>query len=555
MDVGQGVVCVQNRQHCDIIFPNGMTANPKDVRVEPRRDCHASHGWARLLLPSLLTALLATVSAPGYAHGRTQALLAWIALLPLLAVLPVLSARQASLAGLIAGAATYCGWAAWMPGLMARFSGWPPVVSVLAALALALAHGVGWALWSWLVRWTCSSLPLTLVAPAAFVVMERWFPSVFPWSLGLAHYPFRDLAQVAELGGPCVLSFLEILVAAALAQVWLAWRDGRRFAWRGPMLIVAILIAALAFGRARRTQIQAARVQAPAVRIATVQAGTVASSWRAQAAPDLLARYRKATVDLERKSGRFDLVVWPEKASPVLRKDAVHDYPPGNPRRIGGDFLSPLLLGAEAVDVSTRDRWNAAALLQPDGRLQVVYAKVQLILWSEWLPRWAERLLGRRYSRGTSVAPVAIAVQGQGSAMQTGVFICFESAFSRHVNALVARGAQVLVNLSDDSWFGDSAEPEEHLAHAVFRAIESRRDLVRATGSGISAFITAAGQVERTLPVSHSGDAVAVLTAQPRRLQIRSLYSWFGDGFALACLVLTIVALVVSRRRSALKVQ
>jgi apolipoprotein N-acyltransferase len=321
------------------------------------------------------------------------------------------------------------------------------------------------------------------------------------------------------------------------------------------VLVGALLIAALAFGRARRTHIQAARVQAPAVRIATVQAGTVASSWRAQAAPDLLARYRKATVDLERESGRFDLVVWPEKASPVLRKDAVHDYPPGNPRRIGGDFLSPLLLGAEAVDVSTRDRWNAAALLQPDGRLQVVYAKVQLILWSEWLPRWAEGLFGRRYSRGASVAPVAIAVQGWGSAMQTGVFICFESGFSRHVSALVARGAQVLVNLSDDSWFGDSAEPEEHLAHAVFRAIESRRDLVRATGSGISAFITAAGQVERTLPVSHSGDAVAVLTAQPRRLQIHSLYSWFGDGFALACLVLTIVALVVSRRRSAIKVQ
>jgi apolipoprotein N-acyltransferase len=117
------------------------------------------------------------------------------------------------------------------------------------------------------------------------------------------------------------------------------------------------------------------------------------------------------------------------------------------------------------------------------------------------------------------------------------------------VGALVAQGAQVLVNLSDDSWFGDSAEPEEHLAQAVFRAIESRRDLVRATGSGISAFITAAGQVERALPVSHPGDAVAVLTAEPRRLQIRSLYAWFGDGFALACLVVTLVALLVSGSR------
>jgi apolipoprotein N-acyltransferase len=383
--------------------------------------------------------------------------------------------------------------------------------------------------------------------------MERWFPSVFPWSLGLAHYQFRDLAQIAELGGPGVLTFLEILVAAVLAQVWLAWRDEHCFSWRWPGFVVAVIIATLAFGRVRRTQIEAARMQAPAARIAAVQAGTVASDWRAQTAPDLLARYRKATVDLERAAGRFDLVVWPEKASPVLRKDAVHDYPPGSPRRIGGDFASPLLFGAETIDVSTRERWNAAALLQPDGRLHVVYAKVQLIVWSEWLPPWAERLFGRRYSRGTSNAPVAIplATQAQGGAMQAGIFICFESAFSKHVRALVARGAEVLVNLSDDSWFGDSAEPEEHLAHAVFRSIETRRDLIRATGSGISAFITATGQVERTLPVSHSDEPVAVLTAQPRLLRARSLYPWLADGFSLACLALTLAALVLSRRRPA----
>ncbi len=527
-----------------------MTANSKGARADPARGRGASHGWLRVPLPSLLTALLLTVSAPGYAHGRAQALLAWIALFPFLAALPKLGARQAGLAGLIAGVATHWGWAAWMPGLMARFSGWSPAVAVLAAFALALAHGVGWALWAWLVRRTWPRLPLTLIAPAAFVVMERWFPNVFPWSLGLAHYRFNDFAQIAELGGPCVLSFLEILVAAALAQLWLAYRDGRRFAWRGPVLVVAILIATLAFGRARRTQIEAARLRAPRVRMAAVQAGTVASGWQAQTAPDLLARYRQATLDLEREAGRFDLVVWPEKSSPVLRKDALHDYPPGNPRRIGGAFASPLLFGTEAMDISTRDRWNAAALLEPDGRLQVVYAKVQLIVWSEWLPGWAERLFGKRYSRGADLGPVSIPQMGQvqSHAFQTGVFICFESAFSRHVRELVDHGAQVLVNLSDDSWFGDGAEPEEHLAHAVFRAIESRRDVVRSTGSGISAFITAAGQVHSTLPVSHSADPVAVLTARPCLLQARSLYLRLGDGFPLACALLVLVALVACRR-------
>ena len=454
-----------------------------------------------------------------------------------------------SLAGLIAGMATFLGWAAWMPGLMTRFSGWSPAIAILATFALALAHGVGWALWSWVVRRTCPPLPLALIAPAAFVVMERWFPSIFPWSLGLAHYQFRDLAQVAELGGPCVLSFLEILAATALAQSWLAWRDGHRVAWRLPVLVIAILLAVLVFGRVRRAQIETARTHAPVARIAAVQAGTIVLGWQAPASSDLLDRYRKATADLEHKSGRFDLVIWPEKASPVIRKDAVHDYPQGNPRRIRGEFASPLLFGVEAIDVVTHDRWNAAALLRPDGRLQVVYAKVQLIVWSEWLPRWAESLLGRRYRRGTSIEPVAIPLVAQAHAMQAGIFICFESAFAKQVRAQVARCAQMLLNLSDDSWFGDSAEPEEHLAHAVFRAIESRRDMVRATGSGISAFITATGQVVSRLPVAHSGAEVAVLTATPRRLQAHSLYGWLGDGFPLACVALTLAALVLARRR------
>ena len=548
VDVGQGVVCVQDRQHCDIIFRNGMAANPNPA--DPSRDSRVRRGWAYALVPSLLTAFLVTVSAPGYAHGRAQALLSWIALLPLLVVLPALSRRQATIAGLMAGTATCLGWAAWMPGLMARFSGFSPAIAVLATILLAFAHGVGWAVWSWLVRRTCPPLSVALVAPAAFVVMERWFPSVFPWSLGLAHYQFRDLAQVAELGGPCVLSFLEVLVAATLAQAWLVWRKAQRMAWRSPVILAVALLAVLGFGRARRTQIEAARKQAPFVRIAALQAGTVASGWRAQPAPNLLARYRKATGDLERERGRFDLVVWPEKASAVLRHDAVHDYPPENPRRIGGEFVSPLLFGAEAVDVSTLDRWNAVALLQPDGQLQVVYAKVQLIVWSEWLPRLAEPLLGKRYRRGVSIEPISIPLAAQsGDSLQAGIFICFESAFSAHVRALVARGAQVLVNLSDDSWFGDSTEPEQHLAHAVFRAIESRRDLVRATGSGISAFMTATGQVESRLPVSHSGDEVAVLIAEPRRLQVRSLYHWLGDGFPFACAALTLAALLASHRR------
>jgi apolipoprotein N-acyltransferase len=500
----------------------------------------------QVLLPGLLTALLVTLSAPGYAHGRAQAFLqtlsGWVAFVPLLWVLPTLCPRQAALAGLLAGTASYLGWAAWMPGLMARYSGWSPMLAVLAAVALAFGHGLGWSLWSYWVRKAADRWPLALVAPAGFVVMECWFPTVFPWSLGLAQYQDRDLAQVAELGGPCVLSFLEVFAAATVVQAWLAWRKNGRLAWRGPVLLLLVLLASFGFGRVRRLQIESIRSTAPGVRIAAVQAGTAMSGWRAQVAPNLLEPYRKATKALELASGAFDLVLWPEKASPTLRKDSVHDYPLGHTRRIGDDFKSPLLFGVEALDVDTRERWNAAALLLPDRRLQVVYSKVKLIPWSEWLPAWAEPLWGRRYRPGATVEPVlvpALRMPGE-RAFSVGTFICFEAGFPAHVRELVARGAELLINLSDDSWFGSGAEAEQHLAHAVFRAIETRRDLVRATGAGISAFITATGQVERSLPLSRSGDP-SVLTAEPRRLRIDSLHRRLGNAFALGCAALVIL--------------
>jgi apolipoprotein N-acyltransferase len=439
-----------------------------------------------------------------------------------------------------------------MPGLIARFTGWSWPLALVAACLLAVAHGAGWSLWAYVVRRIGTRLPMLIVAPAAFVAMECWFPSFFPWSLGLAHYRFLNLVQVAELGGPCVLSFLEILAAGILVQAWHSRRQIGITPWRGPAVLVALLMACVAGGWLRRSSIDSERSAAPMLRIATLQAGTALLGWQARVPPNLLERYRTATHAIESTSGPFDLVVWPEKVSPILRNDAAHDYPPGNPRRIGDELASPLLFGAESMDLTSRNRWNSAALLLPDHSLRVVYSKVKLIPWSEWLPSWAERLFGRRYRSGELAMPVILTPPASSvqSALPIGVFICFESAFPGHVRELVAHGAEILVNISDDSWFGLSAEPEQHLAHAVFRAIESRRDLIRAAGSGISAFITATGKVQSSLPVFHSGQAPAALVAEPRRLQIRGANLGLGQSFPFACAAVVLVSALMAWRRA-----
>ena len=105
---------------------------------------------------------------------------------------------------------------------------------------------------------------------------------------------------------------------------------------------------------------------------------------------------------------------------------------------------------------------------------------------------------GQRYRSGDRLGPTLVPVSADtlpSGKVAVGVFISFESTFPSHVRSIASRGARVLINLSDDTWFGDGAEPEQHLAHVVFRAIENRRDVVRATGGGVSALIASTGEV------------------------------------------------------------
>ncbi|NMC70553.1 MAG: apolipoprotein N-acyltransferase [Myxococcales bacterium] len=310
-------------------------------------------------------------------------------------------------------------------------------------------------------------------------------------------------------------------------------------------------------------EIDRARDDAPSLRLAVVQAGRARTGWTPPPPdPDGLARYQRLTAAVEREAGPVDLAIWPEKAYPFpLRADARHDDRPDHARRIRRGFAGPLLFGADTVDPRTRSVGNSAALLLPDGTLRVVYDKVRLIFWSERLPGWLERLAGgpRRYRPGARLDPLRLALPDPRRPDRIrraalGTFICFEATFPEHVRALVARGANLLVNLSDDSWFGDTAEPEQHLAQAVFRAIESRRDLVRAAGSGVSAFVTATGEIERRAGVARApqGDG-ATLIGEARLLDRRGWYADLGDAFAGWCglVVAAGAGLGLRRRRSA----
>jgi apolipoprotein N-acyltransferase len=499
------------------------------------------------------SAALIVLSAPGVVPWPAASLLAWVAFAPILLALQRLSMRGAVLVGWWGGVLVNAGLSCWMPGVLARFSALPPWLAIAASVPLWAWSGLTWAAWAGCVGYLRAYRWAPVAGACVLVALERFLPVVFPYSLGITQYRNLWIAQGAEFGGPYLLTLLMVLSGAAVARS-LTMSVSRCWAgWPVAAAGLALPLLVAGAGALRLASISEAWQAAPVFRVGVVQAGQVQTGWQAQPdPPDLLARYQELSSFLQRQEPAPELLVWPEKAYPLLiRRDAAHDYPVGNDRRVRRGFDAPLVFGANAVQVDTRELSNAAFLLDSEGRVRGLYEKVILIPYSEWVPGILHGRIpgGKRYLAGSRREPLELATAAHGP-VRLGTFICFESAFPHHVRALMGHEPDVLLNLSDDTWFGDGAEPEQHLAHVVFRAIEARRDIVRATGAGISAWVAATGEVVRSLPVDAGAPGGATLVAEARLLKQRSFQARWGHLFPWACAAAAVAMLAGGWRRA-----
>jgi apolipoprotein N-acyltransferase len=381
----------------------------------------------------------------------------------------------------------------------------PLAFLVLATLVAIMAAYHGLALWltarlapvagAW--RWFA-------VWPAAFVLAEwlrGWVLSGFPWfSLGYAQVD-SPLARLAPLVGVHGISFAVLLAAAALRALW-AWRGERDALLRLAGAVVAASAVIWLAGAKPWTTPSGAPL-----RIALVQANIAQDlKWDPEQVVPTLLRYRELTQPIE----HADLVVWPEAALPILW----HEIPPEYLDEVAGPGRPPLVMGI-LVHEHDSDRWYnsivaitppAAAASAPAAPPQF-YRKRRLVPFAEffpvpgWVREWL-KLMSLPYSdfdRGPSgQAPLAVA------GTQLGASVCFEDAFpDAMMDALPA--AALLVNVSNDAWFGDSIGPHQHLQIARLRALEAGRPLLRATSTGITAAVDAQGRLLARLPQFEPG--------------------------------------------------
>jgi apolipoprotein N-acyltransferase len=244
-----------------------------------------------------------------------------------------------------------------------------------------------------------------------------------------------------------------------------------------------------------------------------------------------------------------DLVVWPESPAPFMEDDVSFKQAM---QSIAVATQAPLVVGGIGTDFSQEENawrdYNSAFVVEADGKMVGRYDKIHLVPFGEYIPfqnllTFAHKLTGRvsSFTRGSEHRVFQLDTQS-GGRHRYGIFICYEAVFADEVRELARNGAEVLVNISDDGWYGDTSAPWQHFNMARMRAVENRRWLLRDTNNGVTAAIDPYGRVRQSIP-RHQVDAL------PAEFAFRdgiTFYTAHGDVFAWLCAILALGVLSIS---------
>jgi len=480
---------------------------------------------------------------------------AWAALVPLFLVLEKRGWKGGFAAGFAAGFAFFLGAVYWVVHSMHNYGGLPVPVSVVVMLALvaymALFWGAFGALYS-LARGLSWSAKVLLV-PSFWVALEfvrTHLFTGFPWVLiGYTQSPFPPLIQAADLAGVWVVSFAVVAFNAALTSIacgFFSRGKGGRVPVFPAAFAAALVLSMTAYGLLRMKAVDLEAAGWKTIKVAVAQ-GSIDQGvkWDGRYQKETVDIYGKLTAESAKNGAR--LVVWPETAMPFhYDPDEVRGGVVGELARETSTYI---LTGSPSYTYNPESRavsyFNSAFVIDPSGETAGRYDKFHLVPFGEYLPLRGllpfEKLTAGigDFTAGKGPHPIDF---GEASA---GVLICFESIFPGIAREQVGNGANLLVTITNDAWFGRTSAPYQHFQMSVFRAVENRSYLVRSANTGISGFIDPVGRVRKTTGLF---ERVAIADEVGLRRGQRTFYGVYGDFFAWCASAVT-VAFLASRKR------
>ena len=481
----------------------------------------------------------------------------WIAFIVFFGTIHQRSPKLAFFCGFFLGLGAYAVGFCWLPPTLTVFGGFSYWVAILISFAYCAYGALRFALFAWLgARYRQRHEGAVLVFPIVWVALELVWFEIFPWRLGHSQYPLLPLIQIAEVAGVFGVSFM-VMWGCVVVHDLARWLIGARFGsasppsppWRNASRYALALALVVVFGLWRLHSMEETIERSPKLRVALVQPNVGVRKTRLR-----METCRRLTEELP---SNVDLICWPEssvgtyplkirsfKKDPLLFRGG---------RRLPRPLPNPATwvlctgLTYAGQERASGIRRGTAFLFDREETIIGRYHKRVLLPFGEyipgesWFPSWHRFLpFKARYVPGTSSEPLAI----PGGA-RLGVLICYEDVLPGLARSFVKRGADILVNLTNDAWFGESPALREHQMLALFRAIENRRYLLRCTNTGSTAIIAPTGKIAGHLPRHKT----ATLVRDVHTLTLITFYSRFGDVFGWGCVVAAVLALL--RRSSA----
>jgi apolipoprotein N-acyltransferase len=463
-------------------------------------------------------------------------------------------ARGVFFLGLMTGVVYFSGTLYWLVETMTTFGGLAAPIALFAAAMLVAYLSLFPAAFAVVLgRFSRTLGPFAAIACAAPVWIaselgRQYVWDGFPWALlGYSQVTVLPIAQLASVTGVYGLSGLLVLAASALAA--LAIERGRRRLWLPT--IAAIMIAVVGvWGRARIAN-GSLTSSGDSVRVAVVQ-GNIAQGdkWDPLLRDAIIGRYLEMTRRAIQSGATF--IIWPESSMPVyFEEDVVRA---SGVRRLAREHRVTLLIGSDQVErarpqaaVESLDNhfFNAAFLVRPDGTTGAVYRKMHLVPFGEYVP--LQRVLffvGPIVEAVSNFTPGREAVLLPVGSHKVSTAICYEVIYGNLIRDFVLGGSELLTTITNDAWYGRSSAAYQHWDQAAMRSIENGRYLARAANTGVSGFVDPYGRVLRKSALFEQ----AVLVADVRYEQARTVYSRVGDLIAWLSLAFTLAALLASRR-------
>ena len=484
--------------------------------------------WYTRVLLALASGVTLALAFPNY----NLSLLAWISIC--LLILASYRARPAvaPIYGFLHGVIFYTVSLTWIQVVIHQYGGIDPVTSAALLLLMGIAGGVIVAIFSWAIALASrkGAAFVCLLAPFLWVAIEflrARLPIIgFPWNLaGYAASGSLALVQLTTITG---IYGLSLMIAGWSSLLAYAILSGRQRAWKALIVATAALVL-VAFGGRYLIPAATPRFIAHLVQTNFAQSYEYPPDWMPRHSADL---DQLGQISISSATKMPGLIVWPEVPAPFSLQEA--DFA-ARAQRIARDSGQDFIVGVEDWKHNATGKFiatNSAVLLDPSGQREYTYDKIHLVPWGEYVPlRHLLSFAGKLTADIGDFTPGTEYRVGRLPEGTFGTFICYEAIFPNEIRHFTANGAELLINMSNDGWFGRSAAPAQHVMMARVRAVENRRWLLRDTNNGFTADFDPYGRTVAALPTDIRGE----LDAPYDFRSDLTLYARFGDWLAWLC--------------------